>query len=156
MRTSSGAVVLTLAITYAGCGRTSGKAEDGSAPAPTGAQVQVPEGGPKLHTEAGAAATLPADFPTAIPLYPGAKVLVATSSETLGKPAWAATLETRDTFDAVGAFYRSGLAAFKRESGMRMGDTDMSVWQGPQYDLTLMVTESTDRTTVINLSVARK
>jgi hypothetical protein len=32
----------------------------------------------------------------------------------------------------------------------------MSVWQGRDYDLTLMVTASADKTTVINLSVARK
>ena len=74
----------------------------------------------------------------------------------LGKPAWAATLETGDGPDVVGAFFKAALGAFKREGGMRMGDTDMSVWQGHEYDLTLMLTASADRTTVISLSVARK
>ena len=138
-----------IVIALAGCGRSSGKAEDRPAPGPTTAPIAL------APTEA-AAPALPADFPEAIPLYPGARVVVATRSETFGKPAWAATLETVDGLDAVGAFYKAGLGAFKRASGMRMADTDMSVWQGHEYDLTLMLTASADKTTVINLSVARK
>jgi hypothetical protein len=143
------AVVLAIVIAVGGCARSSGKAEDKPAPAPVPSAARV-------EPAEAAAASLPADFPKAIPLYPGAKVVVATRSETLGKPAWAATLETPDGADAVSAFYKAGLGAFKRESGMRMADTDMSVWQGRDYDLTLMVTASADKTTVINLSVARK
>jgi hypothetical protein len=99
---------------------------------------------------------LPADFPAAIPLYPGARVVVATSGQTLGKPAWAVTLETPDALEKVRAFYKTGLAGFERVSGMMMGDTDMATWRSPDYELTFMLTASADKTTVISLSVAKR
>ena len=41
-------------------------------------------------------------------------------------------------------------------SDMDMGPTDMSVWQNPQYDVTLMVSESGPGKTTIALSATGK
>jgi hypothetical protein len=37
-----------------------------------------------------------------------------------------------------------------------MGDTDMSVWQSPQYDVTLMVNADAEQKTSITISATGK
>jgi hypothetical protein len=101
--------------------------------------------------------TLPADFPSDVPIYEGAHVLFAgrsTSAE--GRTGWTATLETGDAKDRVVDFYKSHLTTFKLATRMDMGETTMAVWQAPKYDVTLMATVVEDQKTTVTLTVGTK
>jgi hypothetical protein len=101
--------------------------------------------------------TLPADFPSDVPIYEGARILFAgrsTSAE--GRTGWTATLETGDTKDHVVEFYKSHLTTFKLATRMDMGETTMAVWQAPKYDVTLMATVVEDQKTTVTLTVGTK
>jgi len=140
------------------------KAEEKAIEQQTGGQVTlnhdkgtmtiVTDGG---EMQLGVGSSIPADFPKSVPVYPGAKVeLAAKSTGANGKPAWSVQLETGDAKDKVLAFYRSGLTGFTKATDMDMGDSAMSVWQSPQYDVTLLIGAGADQKTSITLNAASK
>jgi hypothetical protein len=108
-------------------------------------QVQISNGSITVKTDAGTFAIggdtkIPDDFPAAVPIYPGAKATLAgKSSSGPGKPSWSVTLETPDDGAKVVAFYKSKLASFTVASDLAVGDSNMTAWQGPKYDVSLMV-----------------
>ncbi|HEY8038268.1 MAG TPA: hypothetical protein VIF15_00670 [Polyangiaceae bacterium] len=158
-------VAASLAISTTACksaaDRAREKAEEKAIEQQTGGQVTIDDkqGTMTLVNDAGtvtmgAGAKIPADFPKSVPVYPGATTdLASRQSNPQGKPAWSLTLETGDAKDKVVAYYKANLADFKVASDMDMGEAHMSVWQNAQYDLTLMISEGSDKKTAITISV---
>jgi hypothetical protein len=150
----------------AGCKSSQEKAGQRAATMQNGAQVQLVEGGLLMTTDAGTVALgenakIPDDFPKTVPLYPGAKVnMAARSAGDKGKPAWSLSLESGDEQPKVVAFYASNMTAsagaFKKGSDLALGDTQMTVWQGAQFDVTLMISAGADNQTAISMTVAGK
>jgi len=158
------AVVASLALETTACKRAAERMEEKAIERQTGAQVNLDsKGGTMTFTSdagtfvAGAGTKLPDDFPKGIPVYPGAKVdMAAKANNPKGKPAWTLTLETGDSKDQVVAYYKAKMAGFKNASDMSLGDTDMSVWQSADYDVTLMVNSAANQKTAITISAAGK
>jgi hypothetical protein len=166
---SSPFVALALTATLvAGAGCKSSQEKAGPRPSVTqnGTQVQLVEGGLVMTTDAGTVALgenakIPDDFPKTVPLYPGAKVNMASrSAAEKGKAAWSLSLETGDEQPKVVAFYASAMAAstgaFKKGSDLALGDTQMTVWQGAQLDVTLMISAGAENQTAITMTVTGK
>jgi hypothetical protein len=104
---------------------------------------------------------IPDDFPKSIPIYPGAKTqAVARSDGPRGKASWSVTLETGDAKDRVDAYYAQNMAGFVADPNLRStlqaGDTSMSVWRSPQYDVTLLVGVDAAQKTTISLAVSQR
>ena len=152
-------ILASWGVLVAGC-RTShedrARRTTGNTPlsAPSWDEVQLgrpDDGGPVIGAQ------LPDDFPKEIPLYPGGRLVAAAKSTgPQGRPAWSVTLETGDTKDRVVDFYKNGMPAFRLATSMDMGDTGMCVWQGSQYDATLMATVGADHKTTATLTAAGK
>ncbi len=149
-----------------GCKSSQEKAGQRAAQTQNGAQVQLVEGGLVMTNDAGTVALgenvkIPDDFPKTIPIYPGAKVNMASrSAAEKGRAAWSLSLETGDEQPKVVAFYASGMAAspgaFKQGSDLALGDTQMTVWQSAQLDVTLMISATADSKTAITMTVTGK
>ena len=157
-------VLLVLASASSGCRRAQERAEEQAIEQQTGGQVHLnsDKGTMTITTDAGTlmagvGSKIPDDFPKTIPVYPGAKAdLAAKSASASGKDAWTVTLESPDPKDKVVAYYKANMPAFKMASDMNMGQTDMTVWQGTQYDVTLMISEAGAGKTTIAISAAGK
>jgi hypothetical protein len=157
------AVTLLVAASAAGCKRSSDR-EKGVAQEETGRVALEPEKGTLTVTsEAGSISgtgdlpSVPDDFPKTIPLYTGAHVYsAAKSSGPDGRPSWMVTLDTGDAKDKVVDFYKANMAGFKLANSMDMGDTSMCVWQGSQYDATLMANVEPDQKTRFTLTASGK
>ena len=114
-------------------------------PSASGSQVEITSSGITVHTDAGTFAVggdakVPDDFPKTVPIYPGAKPLLAgKTANGQGKPSWSVTLETPDEVTKIVAFYKSKLTSFTLASDLAVGDSNMSVWQSPTYDVSAMV-----------------
>src|SRR5580704_13479327 len=84
----------------AGCKSSQEKAGQRAAQTQSGAQVQLVEGGLVMTNDAGTVALgenvkIPDDFPKTIPIYPGAKVNMASrSAADKGRTAWSLSLDT--------------------------------------------------------------
>jgi hypothetical protein len=166
---SSGVLVLasTLALASAGCKRFAErareKAEEKAIQKQTGGQVDLDteKGTLRIVTDAGAVtvgtgAKVPDDFPKAVPIYPGSTVAFAATTRETGKEAWTVNLETRDSKEAVAAYYKSNLGGFTQASNMELGTSIMQVWQGPKYDVTLIMATEADSKTDITLNATAK
>jgi len=151
----SPALLLVLIVGVIGCKRASDK------PKEVPGELFFTEGGLELKTDAavvtvGADAKVPADFPKTIAIYPGARVDLATSSLRGAKPAWTLTLETGDERAKVVEYYAGHMTAFTKATDLAMGDTQMTVWQGPQNDVTMMVAPGASGETTISVTVTSK
>jgi hypothetical protein len=154
---ASCAVAVSLALAPSACKRASERAEERAIEQQTGDQVRVDSekqtvtvGNDAGSLVSSLGSKVPDDFPKVVPIYPGGKPMIAAkSSNPQGKPAWSVTLETDDTKDKVVAYYKANMSGLKLASDMDMGQTDMSIWQSPQYDVTLMVSEADQKTTII-------
>src|SRR5450631_3188294 len=137
-------LLMVVAALSAGCRKV--KVEETSIEQQTGGQVRIDGGDISLSNSGGTVGLggkIPDDFPKAVPVYPGAKVNLATRSAKT-KPAWSLALVTGDDPEHVMAFYRSHLAGFQSTSDRTLGDTHMSVWQSPELDVTLLVAQAPD------------
>lgn len=161
----SASLPLVLLATLAGCKSSHDKAEERPAPIETPGRLQLTEGGLTLTTDAGVvmlgSTKVPDDFPKTIPVYPGAKVnMAAHTAGAKGKPAWSLSLETGDEQSKVVSFYTSGMTAspgkFAKASDLAMGETQMTVWQSADYDVTLMISAGGENQTTITMTVAGK
>jgi hypothetical protein len=160
------AVLATSVLAPLGCKRLAERMEEKAIEKGTGGQVHVNgENGTISVTNdggtvsVGTGAKIPDDFPSTIPIYPGAKPsLAAKTSDPKGKAAWSLALETPDAKDQVVAFYKAKMSGFTAESSMDMGTTTMNVYKSAQYEVTLMVaTESgSAKKTVITLNAVTK
>lgn len=143
-------------LSVVGCRKE--KVEETSIQSQTGGQVQIDGGDISLSNGTGTVGLggkVPEDFPKEVPLYPGAKVNLATRSAK-GKPAWSLALVTGDDTEHVMTFYRSHLAGFQSTSDRTLGETSMSVWQSAQLDVTLVVAQAPSQETSISMTVATR
>jgi hypothetical protein len=161
------AVVAPFALPSVACKRMGErareKAEEKAIEQQTGGQVKLDndKGTMTIVTDAGAmtlgsGAKLPADFPSAVPPYPGATVQFAAKTSNAGKDAWSAAFETADSKDKVVAFYKSNLGGFKQASTMDLGESVVQAWQSPKYDVSLIIATDTEGKTSITLGVTAK
>ena len=152
------ALLLTVVTLLACTGCRKVKVEETSIEQQTGGQVRIDGGDISLSNSAGTVGLggkVPDDFPKAVPVYPGAKVNLATRSAS-AKPAWSLALVTGDDPDHVMDFYRSHLAGFQSASDRTLGETHMSVWQSAQLDVTMVVAQAPDQETSISMTVSSR
>jgi len=143
-------------LSTAGCRKV--KVEETSIENQTGGQVRIDGGDISLVNSAGTVALggkIPDDFPKAVPVYPGARVNMATRSAK-DKPAWSLALVTGDDPEHVVTFYKSSLAGFQVISDRTLAETHMSVWQSAQLDVTLVVAQAADQETSISMTVSSR
>jgi hypothetical protein len=151
-------VLLLTAVALLPAGCRNEKIEEKSIEGVTGGQVRIDGGDISLVNSAGAVGLggkVSDDFPKEVPIYPGAKVTLATRSAK-GKPAWSLALVTGDDTEHVMTFYRSHLAEFQSTSDRTLGETSMSVWQSPQLDVTLVVAQAPSQETSISMTVSNR
>jgi len=159
-------VLLATLAASTGCKSSHDKPQERPAATETPGQLTMMDGGLTLMTDAGlvafgGVAKVPADFPKTVPVYPGVKVnMAAHATGAKGKPAWSLSLETGDEQPKVVAFYASSFTAsagkFTKASDLAMGDTQMTVWQSADYDVTLMISAGAESQTTITMTVAGK
>jgi hypothetical protein len=163
-------IVLALAVALAGVAcksaaeRAREKAEEKALEQKTGGEVKVDEnkGTLTIVTDAGAmtlgtGTSIPADFPKAVPLYPGATPgFAAKSTDPRGKDVWSLQLETGDARDKVVAYYKANMSGFTLATNLDMGESSMEVWQSPKLDVTLIIGSESDAKTSITENVASK
>jgi hypothetical protein len=150
--------VVAAAVAAPACKSAADKPHD---PAPIPGDLHLTEGGLSLTTDAGYVALggdakVPPDFPKAVPLYPGVKVGMATGAAKGGKPTWTLALETGDEREKVVQFYAAQMTGFTKASDLSLGDTQMTIWQSPKYDVTMMVASGATGETTIAVTVASK
>jgi hypothetical protein len=107
--------------------------------------------------EASETATLPASFPTGLPVYPGAR-LVSAGDGILdgGRPVHGALLESKDGIDAVSAFYEARFKDYRRYATPEITPTTRAFYlteDNRHLDLILGLKKSGDKT-VIDLRVS--
>jgi hypothetical protein len=140
----------------AGCKRLAERAEEKAIERGTGGQVQIDDkhGTMTIVTDGGAMtvgtqATIPADWPKEVALYPGAKPeLVAKSLDPKGKQAWSVTMDTPDGKEKVVAYYKANMTGFTLASTMDMGTSSMNVFQSPKFDVTVMISGEGTKTAI--------
>jgi hypothetical protein len=158
MRISTGVLLVALALAASGCKGSSTKSDNSDQPTATAtvqpgvpAPVAIPTSTP------GATATVPADFPKTVPIYPGAKVVAATKTTgPTGKGAWTVGLVSNDDKNIVFTFFRANLSSFKQTTDSTVGPARTGTWQNPQYDVTVTVGDSPDKHASIAMSVNAK
>lgn len=147
VRRASVLVIVTAVAGLAGpgaaCKRAEPRAEEKALEKAGGVQVDIDK--------------VPDDFPGSIPVYPGAKiVLAAKSMRDPAKPAWALTLETGDSKDAVAAYYKQHMAGFTPASDLNMDETAMALWQSSAVDVTILIARQPDAKTGITIDATQK
>ena len=168
MRTALSCVVLlSLAVASSGCRKIEEKMAEKAAEKATGGevdidsktgQVKLKQKGPdgkESEVQLGAGSTVPADFPKAVPIYPGAKVM---SSVTVSQgESHMVTLNTKDTTTAVLEYYKKNLGGFKVDGELAGGDTTILTMSNDQLTVSVTATKSSDDgTTLINLTTSAK
>jgi hypothetical protein len=169
MRTSPRAglafsVACLVAASSLACKSAKQRAEEREIEQTTGGQVHVdPDKGVITVQGEGGTATVslgpkvPDDFPKNVPVYPGAKVdLASKANGNNGKPGWSLTLETPDPPDKVASFYRANMTGFVLASDLDMGESKVLTWQSAAMDANVMATKTLDEKTSITLNVAGK
>jgi len=160
MRITTGVLLVAL-VAAAGCKGSSGKAGDdagqstatATATAPGQPGVPAPVAMPSPTPDA----TVPADFPKIVPIYPGAKVVAATKATgPKGKDAWTLGLVSNDDKNIVFTFFRANLSGFKQTTDSTVGPARTGTWQNAQYDVTVTVGDSPDKHASIAMSVNAK
>jgi hypothetical protein len=159
MRISTALLLVALVAAASGCKGSSTKAGDdagqATATATAPGQPGVPE--PIAMPSAAPGATVPADFPKIVPIYPGAKVVAATKSTGPGgKGAWTVGLVANDDKNIVFTFFRANLSGFKQTTDSTVGPARTGTWQNAQYDVTITVGDSTDKHASIAMVVNAK
>ncbi|MGD0529083.1 MAG: hypothetical protein ABSE49_28350 [Polyangiaceae bacterium] len=162
------ALAVAVAVPTVGCKRlaekAAEKAEEKALEKSTGGQVSINDkkGTLTIVTDAGemmfgANSKVPADFPSAVPIYPGATpVISAKQADAKGKPTWTLSLETPDPTAKITDFYKDKLSSFKLESTAdNIGASAMRVYSSPQYQVVMMIGASGPKTS-ISLTVTQK
>lgn len=105
----------------------------------------------------GAGATIPDDFPKAVPIYPNAKpAFAARSIDPRGHATWSVQMETPDSKEQVASYYKSSMGGFTQQTAADMGKSAMQVWQSPQVDVTLIIGGDSPKATSISLNASSK
>jgi hypothetical protein len=161
MRITTGVLLIALALAASGCKGSSTKSGDDkgqSTETPTATapnQPGVPA--PVVMPTPAAGATVPADFPKIVPMYPGAQVVAATKATgPTGKDGWTVGLVSNDDKNIVFTFFRANMSSFKQTTDSTVGPTRTGTFQNAKYDVTVTVGDSPDKHTSIAMSVAAK
>ncbi|HEY5242599.1 MAG TPA: hypothetical protein VIJ22_14065 [Polyangiaceae bacterium] len=105
----------------------------------------------------GPSATIPADFPKDVPLYPGAKPQLAVKqADPKGKITWQLNLETADPTAKITDYYKANSAGLTLETTFDMGTSATRIYQSPKYQVTLMIGAASGGMTSISESVSQK
>lgn len=95
-------VMLTLALVVgSACGASTSSSTSNPSP-----QVSTALGGVKLDPQV----SMPSGFPSDVPIYPGARLVSASTFASNGTSTWSMTWQTVDSVDKVQAFYTAKLA----------------------------------------------
>jgi hypothetical protein len=101
--------------------------------------------------------TVPDDFPKAIPLYPGARVLTAAkSAKAGGRPAWSVVSESRDSTEIVTTYLKTHFRGFALSKEMLLPKASLSTWQSASYDVTMTVGKGANGATTITVSAIER
>ncbi len=159
-------VLFAVAISATGCGKIREKLFEKKVEEATGSKVTVDESGRvnlmskddaghETHVQFGEGTTLPADFPKAVPIYPGAKV-IAVVSMGASKDGYLVTLDTTAPAEDVADFYKKNLKGFKEESNVSLGKTRMiSLAEPGGLSVSLTITPSDDGKTGVQITTSR-
>jgi hypothetical protein len=119
-------------------------------------EVQTPQG--TARVSAGDTASVPADFPKDIPIYPGARVTASFSGSGAGGSGEMVTFETNDPPEKVGAYYKSRLSGrFSNTADMGSSGTHTLVFSDAsgKRSVSLVVSGGSSGPTTVQLTVAR-
>ena len=163
MRITTGVLLVALVLAASGCKGSSNKAgDDKGQPTATEnatatATVQPGVPAPVAMPSPTPDATVPADFPKIVPLYPGARVVAATKATgPKGKDTWTVGLVSNDDKNIAFTFFRANLSGFKQTTDSTVGPARTGTWQNAQYDVTVTVGDSPDKHASIAMSVNAK
>lgn len=160
-------VLVALALATGGCRKIEEKMAEKAAEKATGGevdidsksgQVKLKQKGPdgkETEVQLGAGSSVPADFPKAVPIYPGAKVISAvTISQGEGHMVM---LNTSDSTQQVLEYYKKNLSSFKVDGELAGGDTTILTMSNAELTVSVSATKSSDDgTTLINLTASAK
>ncbi|MBK7584148.1 MAG: hypothetical protein IPI67_28605 [Myxococcales bacterium] len=160
-------VVLSLALGASGCRKIEEKMAEKAAEKATGGQVDIDSktgkvklkqkgpDGKESEVQLGEGSSIPADFPKAVPVYPGAKVM-SSVSVSQGE-SHMLTLSTTDTTGAVLEYYKKNMTGFKVDAELASGDTTILNLSNDQLAVSVTATKSSDDgTTLINVTASAK
>jgi hypothetical protein len=158
MRTTRGCVALAalLGATPAGC---KSERAGGEGPKIEIVPIRPPDAAPGLAPDAGGMVlgrTMPADFPTDIPLYPDAGFTIGGRATAAGKPTWSVTVETGDTKEQVISQYHRMMGSFRMLSDLDLGESALSTWRSDAYDVILVVGRGADGKTTVTINAAAR
>lgn len=160
-------ILVSLGLGLSACSKIEEKMAEKAAEKATGGQVDIDSktgkvklkqkgpDGKESEVQLGEGSSVPADFPKAVPIYPGAKVM---SAVTVSQgESHVVTLNTKDSTQQVLDFYKKNLASFKTDGELTGGDTTMLNVSNDQLTVGVTATKSSDDgTTLINLTTSAK
>jgi hypothetical protein len=152
-------------ISAPGCKRARQKAFEESAEQATGAEkVHVSEDGKRVtlstsddggeaEIEMGGSARIPADFPKAVPIYPGSKIVAAVGSTDKGKRSHIVTLAAPAAANTVYDFYKQRLPSFGKVEEVGLGGIRMlSAKDGKGTTVSVMVSGNGANASTVQLT----
>jgi hypothetical protein len=161
------ALCALLLIAATGCKRARQKAFEKSAEEATGAEkVQVTEDGKRVtlssrddggeaEIEMGESARIPADFPKAVPIYPGSKIVAAVGSTDKGKRSHIVTLAAPAAANAVYDFYKQKLPGFGKVEEVGIGNLRMlSAVNAKGTTVSVMVSSNGSQASTVQLTAS--
>ena len=160
-------ILVSLGLGLGACSKIEEKMAEKAAEKATGGQVDIDSktgkvklkqkgpDGKESEVQLGEGSSVPADFPKAVPIYSGAKVM---SAVTVSQgESHVVTLNTKDSTQQVLDFYKKNLASFKTDGELTGGDTTMLNVSNDQLTVGVTATKSSDDgTTLINLTTSAK
>ncbi|MBI3200534.1 MAG: hypothetical protein HYZ29_03255 [Myxococcales bacterium] len=160
-------VLVSLSLGVGACSKIEEKMAEKAAEKATGGQVDIDSktgkvrlkqkgpDGKESEVQLGEGSSVPADFPKAVPIYPGAKVM---SAVTVSQgESHVVTLSTKDSTQQVLDYYKKSFSAFKTDGELTGGDTTMLNVSNDSLTVGLTATKSSDDgTTLINLTTSAK
>src|SRR5262245_52275902 len=151
-----------------GCRKVEEKLAEREAEKATGGQVDIDSktgnvkmkkkgpDGKETNVEFGEGTAVPADFPKAVPLYPGAK-LIAAVAISQGEGGHMLTLTTKDSTTDVLGYYKRSLAGFKTDGELNGADTTILTMSTSDLSVSVTATKSsTDNETMIQLTATKQ
>jgi hypothetical protein len=149
-------LAITATVTTSGCRKARDEIAEEALRKATGGAVNVDNGTVTISSPdgaatltAGAPGALPAGFPSSIPIYPGSTVKGGIKSSDKGKDGYIVSLETKDSPQQVGTFYKGQLKAWKNTMDMNTPDMMMLEFRDPTGKLGVTITPTHNKTTNI-------
>jgi hypothetical protein len=111
------------------------------------------ENGKETAIQFGPNSKVPDDFPKAVPIYPGAKIM-STVSLAEGKNGHLITLQTDAEPPTVIEYYKKNLVGFKTDSELGSGTESMLMMSNAELSVSISITKS-EGDTLVQLTVSR-